>query len=77
MDVNEHETIQHYTQTQIKVMEQLVVRKDIDTNEHEKLSNTTLHPDIKNKRNIAVITVLYFTATVGSSIMSNITHTLK
>ena len=58
MDVNEHErtacskkgyeckgtreTIQHYTQTQIKVKEQLVVRKDMDVNEHERLSNITL-----------------------------------
>ena len=38
MDVNEHEreTIKHYTQTQIKVKEQLVVRKDMDVNEHER-----------------------------------------
>ena len=38
------ETIQHYTQTQIKVKEQLVVvvRKDMDVNEHETLSNFTL-----------------------------------
>ena len=28
------ETIQHYTQTQIKVKEQLVVRKKMDVNEH-------------------------------------------
>jgi hypothetical protein len=35
MDVNEHETIQHYTYTQIKVNEQLVVRQDMDVNEHE------------------------------------------
>ena len=42
MDVNEHKTIQHYTQTQIKVKEQLVVRKDIDVNEHERLTNITL-----------------------------------
>jgi hypothetical protein len=36
------ETIQHYTQTHIKVKEQLVVRKDMDVNEHERLSNITL-----------------------------------
>jgi hypothetical protein len=35
------ETIQHYTSTQIKVNEELVVRKDIDVNEHERQSNTT------------------------------------
>jgi hypothetical protein len=29
-------------QTQIKVKEQLVVRKDMDVNEHERLSNITL-----------------------------------
>ena len=44
MDVNEHErlTIQHSTKTQIKVKEQLVVKKDMDVNEHERLSNFTL-----------------------------------
>ena len=36
------ETIQHYTRTQIQVKEQLVVRKDMDVNEHERLSNITL-----------------------------------
>jgi len=36
------ETIQQYTETQIKVNEQLVVRKDLDVNEHEGLSNITL-----------------------------------
>jgi hypothetical protein len=36
------ETIQHYTWTQIQVKEQLVVRKDMDVNEHERLSNFTL-----------------------------------
>ena len=40
MDVNEHERLFNcYTQTQIKVKEQLVVRKDMDVNEHERLSN--------------------------------------
>ena len=47
MNVNEHETIQPYTQTQIKVKEQLVVRKDIDVNEHERLSNITLRLKLK------------------------------
>ena len=28
------ETIQHYTQTQIEIMEQLVVGKDMDESEH-------------------------------------------
>jgi hypothetical protein len=36
------ETTQHYTYTQIKVKEQLVVRKAIDVNEHASLSNITL-----------------------------------
>jgi hypothetical protein len=36
------ETIQHYTWTQIQVKEQLVVRKDMDVNEHERPSNITL-----------------------------------
>ena len=35
------ETIQHYTQTQIEVTEQLIVRKNRDVNEHERLSNVT------------------------------------
>ena len=47
MNVNEHKTIQHYTWTQIKVKEQLVVRKDMDVNEHETLSNITLRHKLK------------------------------
>ena len=47
MDVNEHETIKHYTQTQIKVKKQLVVRKYMDVNEHERLSNITLRHKLK------------------------------
>ena len=35
------ETIQHYTQTQIEVKEQFVVRQNMDVNEHERLSNVT------------------------------------
>jgi hypothetical protein len=42
MYVNELETMQHYTYTQIKVKEQLVVRENMDVNEHETLSNITL-----------------------------------
>ena len=38
MDVNEHKRLQHYTWTQVKV----VVRKDMDVNENERLSNITL-----------------------------------
>jgi hypothetical protein len=35
MDVNEHgRVIQHYTWTQLKGKAQLVVRKDMDVNEH-------------------------------------------
>jgi hypothetical protein len=35
MDVNEHgRAIQHCTWTQLKVKVQLVVRKDMDVNEH-------------------------------------------
>ena len=33
---------QLYTWTQINVKEQLVVRKDMDVNEHKRLSNITL-----------------------------------
>ena len=49
MDVNEHETIQHYTYTQIKVEEQLVVSKDMNINEHERLSNITLRHKLKEQ----------------------------
>jgi hypothetical protein len=52
MDVNEHETIQHYTWTQIKVKEQLVVRKDMDVNEHERLSNFTLRHKLKRRNSL-------------------------
>jgi hypothetical protein len=41
------ETIQQYTWTQIKVKEQLVVRNDVDVNEHERLSNSTLEHKLK------------------------------
>jgi hypothetical protein len=47
MDVNEHETIQHYTYAQIKVEEQLVVRKDMEINEHERLSNIAFRHKLK------------------------------
>jgi hypothetical protein len=40
-------TIQHYTWTQNQATEQHVVRKDIDVNEHEWLSNITLGHTIK------------------------------
>ena len=33
--------------TQIKVKEQLVVRNDLDVNEHERLSNFTLRHKLK------------------------------
>ena len=43
MDVNKHERLSNFThKTQIKVKEQLVVRKDKDVNKHERLSNITL-----------------------------------
>jgi hypothetical protein len=41
------ETIQYYTWKQIKVMEQLVIRKDMDVNEHERLSNITPRNKLK------------------------------
>ena len=33
--------------TQIKVKERLIVRKDMDVNEHERLSNVTLKHKLK------------------------------
>jgi hypothetical protein len=41
------ETTQHYTWTQMKVKEQFVVRKIMDVNEHERLSNITLRCKLK------------------------------
>ena len=42
MDVNEHERLSYITlQTQIKVKEQLVVRKDMDVNEHRQRMRTS------------------------------------
>ena len=41
------ETIQHYTSTEIKVKEQVVVRKNMDVNEHERLSDFTLRHKLK------------------------------
>jgi hypothetical protein len=37
----------HNTWTQIKVKEQIVVRKDMDVNEHERSSNITLRHKLK------------------------------
>jgi hypothetical protein len=48
MDVNEHGRLSNITlKTQIKVKEQLVVRKDIDVNEHGRLSDITLGHKLK------------------------------
>ena len=48
MDVNEHERLSNITlKTQVKVKEQLVVRKDMNVNEHERLSNITLRYKLK------------------------------
>ena len=49
MNVNEHERLSNITlrNKQIKVKEQLVVRKDLDVNEHERLSNITLRNKLK------------------------------
>ena len=38
--MRDHETL--HLETQIKVKEQLMVRKDMNVNEHERLSNITL-----------------------------------
>jgi hypothetical protein len=53
MDVNEHERLFNITlKTQIKVKEQLVVRKDMDVNEHERLFNITLKTQIKERNSL-------------------------
>ena len=49
MDVNEHERLSNFTlKTQIKVKEQLVVRKDTEVNEQERLSSITLRQTLFN-----------------------------
>ena len=52
------ETIQHYTHTQIEVKEQLVVRKNMDVTEHERLYNITLRHRL-NSRNMRDYTTLH------------------
>ena len=48
MDVNKYEGIPNITlRTQMKVKEQLVVRKDMDVNEHERIFNITLRHKLK------------------------------
>jgi uncharacterized membrane protein len=42
-------SIQLYTLTQIKVKEQLVVRKDMDVNENERLTNFALRHKLVRK----------------------------
>ena len=46
------ETIQQYTRTQIQEKEQLVVRKNMDVNEHERLSNSTLGHKFKKRNSL-------------------------
>ena len=41
MDVNKHERLSNITLRQIKVKEQLLVRKDMNVKEHERLSYFT------------------------------------
>jgi hypothetical protein len=41
------ESIQHYTWIQIKVKKQLVLRKDMDVNEHKILSNIAIGQILK------------------------------
>jgi hypothetical protein len=45
MNTRDYPTL--HLDTQIKVKEQLVVRKYIDVNEHERLSNITLRHKLK------------------------------
>jgi hypothetical protein len=46
------EAIKLYTYIQIKVKEQLVVRKDLDVNEKERLSNMTLTHKLKQSNRL-------------------------
>ena len=46
MNMTDYPTL-HLDTSQIKENKQLVVRKDIDVNEHERLSNITLRHKLK------------------------------
>jgi hypothetical protein len=46
------ETIQHYTKAQIKGKEHLVVRKGMNVNTQEKLSNITLRHKLKERNSL-------------------------
>ena len=54
----------------------VIVRKDMNVNEHERLFNIKLRHKFKQRNRTFIITVLHFTVTTGSSTMSK-THTLK
>ena len=47
LNTNQSINYPFYTQTQIKVKEQVVVRNDMDVNEHERLSDFTLRHKLK------------------------------
>jgi hypothetical protein len=46
------EAVKHYTYIQIKVKEQRVVRKDLDVNEKERLSNITHRHKLKQSNRL-------------------------
>ena len=50
MNLRDYPTL--HLKTQIKVKEQFVVRKDIDVNEHERLSNITLRHKLKQRNSL-------------------------
>ena len=52
------ETIQHYIQTLIEVKQQLVIRKNMDVYEHERLYNITFRNRLK-QRNMRDYTTLH------------------
>ena len=70
-------TFQYYGNDFYRKQKIFLIRKDVDINEHERLSNFILRHKLKYmQRNSTFISVLHFTIAVGSSIM-NITYTLK
>ena len=54
----------------------ILVRKDMDVNQHGRLSNITLIRHKLKQRNGAFIVAIHFTVTIESSTIS-IYHTLK
>ena len=54
MNMRDYLTLKHYTQTQIKVKEQVVIGNNIDVNEHEGLPHITLRNKLKQTNKVII-----------------------